>query len=1081
MPYLNDVRPSCILRLLALLVLSMLVTGRLYAQVAGATLSGTVTDASGAVIPTAHVSITNLATGLTRSVSTDSAGFYSAPNLLPGNYEVTTTAPGFATRVQTGITLTVGEEQVLNYMLPLRQVTEKVQVTGEAPSVQLATSSIGAVVNSTTVRELPINGRSWSDLATLQPGVSAILTQPDISSSQHSRGNRGFASELTVSGARPVQNNYRLDGVSLNDYANGSGSVLGGNLGVDAIEEFSVLTSNYSAEYGRTSGGVVNAITRSGTNQFHGGVYEFLRNSVLDAANFFDISKPPFRRNQFGALAGGPIQKDKTFFFADYEGVRQSQGITQVNTVPSPAARLGNLSTGPVVVDPAAQKYLGFFPLPNGPILAPGDTGIFSFAAQQIAIENFGTLRVDHKFSEKDALFGTYMYDDTTFTSPDNFNDVVIGSRTKRQLLVLEENHIFGPTLVNSVRFGINQDHVDNGQTVSAINPLAADLSLGALPGRAAAAVNVGPLSGFAGALNGAGSAFFRYTSFQGYDDAFLTRGPHSLKFGVSVERIHSNLNNPSDNGTFDFGTLSDFLTNRPQRFRAELASFDFRRHIRSTVIGVYVQDDWRVRHNLTLNLGLRYEISTVPKDTNNMLSHLVNLTDAQPFLGNPYFLNPTLHNFEPRVGFAWDPFGDGKTAIRGGFGIFDVLPLPYEFLLLMGDGGPFTVAASATQLPPGSFYTGATGLLNPTAVRQIYLDHKPHRNYVMQRNLIIQREIVPKLTALIGYVGSNGVHQPFRADDINIVLPKLTSAGYLWPSPIGSGTVLNPNAGDMRGLMWAGNSSYNALEVGVNKAMSHGLQVQGSFTWSKSIDNNSSTTVGDPFSNSISSLQWFDLRLSRGLSDFNVGRILVIDGTWQVPEFKGITGPASWALNGWQLGAIFKAQDGLPFTATFGTDGDPLGLNSTDPYDFPNRLSGPGCGSLVNPGNPNNYIRTQCFAVPTAPTPAFYAANCDPNQGTAPQCFNLRGNAGRNILIGPGLVNMDFSVFKNNYVRRISENFNVQFRAELFNVFNRPNFSVSTNNNIFDSTGAQISSAGLLTSTATTARELQLAVKIIW
>jgi len=281
--------------------------------------------------------------------------------------------------------------------------------------------------------------------------------------------------------------------------------------------------------------------------------------------------------------------------------------------------------------------------------------------------------------------------------------------------------------------------------------------------------------------------------------------------------------------------------------------------------------------------------------------------------------------------------------------------------------------------------------------------------------------------------------------------------------------------------LMWAGNSSYNALEVGVNKAMSHGLQIQGSFTWSKSIDNNSSTTVGDPFSNSISSLQWFNLRLSRGLSDFNVGRILVVDGTWQIPEFKGITGPASWALNGWQLGAIFKAQDGLPFTATFGTDGDPLGLNSTDPYDFPNRLSGPGCGSLVNPGNANNYIRTQCFAVPTAPTPAFYAANCDPNQGTAPQCFNLRGNAGRNILIGPGLVNMDFSVFKNNYVRRISESFNVQFRAEIFNVFNRPNFSVSTNNNIFDSTGAPISSAGLLTSTATTARELQLAVKIIW
>jgi hypothetical protein len=936
-------------------------------------------------------------------------------------------------------------------------------------------------VNSTTVRELPINGRSWTDLATLQPGVSAISTQPDIASAQHSRGNRGFASEVTVSGARPVQNNYRLDGVSLNDYANGSGSVLGGNLGVDAIEEFSVLTSNYSAEYGRTSGGVINAITRSGTSQFHGGAYEFVRNSALDAANFFDTGKPPFTRNQFGGLLGGPIRKDKTFIFGDYEGVRQSQGITQVNTVPSPAARLGNLSTGTVIVDPAAQKYLGFFPLPNGPILAPGDTGIFTFAAQQIAIENFGTMRVDHKFSEKDALFGTYMYDDTTFTSPDNLDDVVIGSRTKRQVLVLEENHILSSIFVNSFRFGINQERVDNGQTVSAINPLAADVSLGALPGRAAAAVNVGPLSGFAGALNGAGSAFFRYVSFQGYDDAFFTRGLHSLKFGVGVERIHSNLNNPSDNGTFNFGSLSDFLTNRPQSFRAELASADFRRHIRSTVVGTYFQDDWRARPNLTLNLGLRYEMSTVPKDTNNTLSHLVNINDAQPFVGNPYFLNPTLHNFEPRVGFAWDPFRDGKTAIRGGFGLFDVLPLPYEFLLLMGDGGPFTVAASATQLPPGSFFTGATSLLSPLAVRQIYLDHKPHRNYVMQRNLIIQHQLAPKLSALVGYVGSRGVHQPFRADDINIVLPKLTSAGYLWPSPVGSGTVLNPNAGDMRGLMWAGNSFYDALEAGVEKTLSHGLQVQGSFTWSKSIDNNSSTTVGDPFSNSISSLQWFDLRLSRGLSDFNIGRILVVDGTWQVPRLKGLSGHASWVANGWQLGTILKVQDGLPFTPTFGTDGDPLGLNSTDPYDFPNRLSGPGCRSLINPGNPNNYIKTQCFAVPTAPSAAFYAANCDPNFGTAPQCFNLRGNAGRNILIGPGLLNLDFSVFKNNYIRSISENFNVQIRAEVFNILNRPNFGVSTNNNIFDSTGAPIGSAGFLTSTATTAREIQFALKLIW
>jgi hypothetical protein len=265
---------------------------------------------------------------------------------------------------------------------------------------------------------------------------------------------------------------------------------------------------------------------------------------------------------------------------------------------------------------------------------------------------------------------------------------------------------------------------------------------------------------------------------------------------------------------------------------------------------------------------------------------------------------------------------------------------------------------------------------------------------------------------------------------------------------------------------------------------MSHGIQFQGSYTWGKSIDTGSSVTAGDAFSNSISSLPWFDLRLSRGLSDFNVGRTLIINVIWQVPQRNSIAGAAGRLINGWQLGAIYKANDGNPFTATYGTDGDPLGLNSGDPWDVPNRLSGSGCTSLVNPGNPTEYIKTKCFAVPTAPSPAFYTANCDPTLGTSPQCFNLRGNAGRNILIGPGLSNLDFSVFKNNPIRRISESFNAQFRVEFFNVLNRANFAppiTPDNTDIFDSVGAPTGAAGLLTSTTTTAREIQFALKLIW
>ena len=480
--------------LLATVVLGLFITTSVYAQVVGATLSGTVTDPSGAVIPNAQIVIKNTATGVTRNARTDSSGFYNTPNLLPGPYSVAVSASGFSTQVQSGVVLTVGANQILNVTMQVGKVTNLVQVTGAAPQVQLATSSIGAVVNSTTVRQLPLNGRSWTDLAKLQPGVNAIVTQFNFSGGAN-RGNRGFGSQISISGQRPIENNYRLDGVSLNDYSNGApGSVLGGNLGVDAIQEFSVLTTNYSAEYGKTAGGVVNAITKSGTNQFHGDAYEFLRNDALDAANFFDnfanSPKPSFRRNQFGVSAGGPIQKDKTFVFGDYEGIRQAKGISTIDTVFSPAARQGNLTTGTVTVDPSAQKYLGFYPLPNGTV--SGATGIFSFAANQIVSENYWTARVDHTFSSKDSLFGTYMYDFTPYSSPDALNNVLISDETNRQFVVLEETHIFSPALVNSVRAGYNRDGAANNVGTSAINPLAGDLSLGAVPGETAARLDIG-------------------------------------------------------------------------------------------------------------------------------------------------------------------------------------------------------------------------------------------------------------------------------------------------------------------------------------------------------------------------------------------------------------------------------------------------------------------------------------------------------------------------------------------------------------------------------------------------------------
>jgi Carboxypeptidase regulatory-like domain/TonB-dependent Receptor Plug Domain len=1092
------------------------------AQVAGGTLTGTITDRTGSEIPNAQIVIKDLATGIERTVTTNKDGFYIAANLLPAEYQVTISATGFNTEIKTGIKINVGAQQEFNLTLQVGTVTHRVEVTAEAPAVQLASSDISATVEATTVRELPLNGRSWTDLAALQPGVDTIQTQPSFSSGAD-RGNRGFGQQLTISGARPQQNNYRLDGISLNDYANGApGSVLGGSLGVDAIQEFSVLTSNYSAEYGKTSGGVINAITRSGTGNFHGSAYEFLRNSVLDARNFFDGPKiPSFKRNQFGGSIGGPIIPQRTFFFADYEGIRQSKGITALTTVPSLDARNGMIHDSDgnpitVTVDPNAQKFLPFYHLPNGPVTDNPDIAQYRFSGQQVVNENFFTTRLDHKISEKDSVSGTYLFDKTPYTSPDGVNAVLLTTKSSRQIVALEETHIFKPTFANSVRFGYNYENVDNNQGASALVPEAADTSLGTFAGRTAAQLFVGGLTTFLGGVGGESAYFYHWNTFQIYDDAFINKGTHTIKFGIAVERMQLEIRALSDpNGIFKFKNLQAFYANQPSRFQGGIASTLSPRNLRQTLFGGYIQDDWRWKPNLTLNIGLRYEMTTVPTETSGKLAVLRNLSDATPHLGDPFFSNPTKRNFEPRVGFAWDPRGNGKMALRGGFGMFDVLPLPYQFTLLTTLAAPFFAYTSINSPGTDSFFNNLPPLPS-NKLRATYIDPKPKRNYVMQYNLNLQYQLTPSLTSLIAYVGSRGIHQPYRPDDADIVVPTLTPAGYLFPkvdvfgnafSPLCNQTDpngpedpscappsrINENYGSMRGMFYEGQSYYNALEAQLAKRMSHGFQVQGTFTWGRSIDTSSATVAGDAFGNSIASPSFFfNPRASRAPSDFNVARTLVINGLWELPSPKSISGPARFLTDGWQLGVIFTASSGVPFTPTFGTGNDPLGTLSSDDWAYPNRLGGSGCKSLTNPGNANNYIKTDCFAVPTAPDQAFFDANCDPAPPTlgaalAPgdlRCFNLKGNSGRNIAIGSGTTEVDFSVFKNNYIRKISENFNVQFRAEMFNVFNHANFAppvTPDNTDIFDATGAPTGVAGLLTKTSTTAREIQFAIKVIF
>ena len=1171
------------------LVMAMGQCTRLGAQAVGATLSGTITDQSGGVVPKADVAIQNTATADTRTVTTNADGIYSAPNLQPGPYSVTVTAAGFSKAVQSGLTLTVGATQVLNITMQVGQSSQTVEVTGEAPAINLANAEIGAITDETTIKELPLNGRSWSDLANLQPGVYQLHTQPDVQS--RDRFTRGYGLQLSISGSRPQQNNYRVDGISINDPGNGGpGNVLGANAGVDAIGEFSVLTTNYSTEYGRASGGIINATTKSGTNKFHGAGYEFLRNSWLDAPNYWDAKdvsgnyiKPQFRRNQFGADAGGPIIKDKTFIFGDYEGLRQSKGLSNSSPIPSATYLAANPA------DPRIQPYLtAFFPIGgtlNGKSvcsIVPGNltTDFCQFGANQVSTEDYYIIRADHNLSQNDRISGTFFRDKSSTTTPDEYNNKIVSTATSSTFATIAETHTFGANLVNSARFGFHRDFQGGPAGATPINPATADTTYGAFPGLDAPQVFIGnntPL--FTGGITSDNPQKNSWNTFQFYDDAFWTKGKHSFRFGVNVERDQLNvIRSPRPGGIFLFTNMADFLANcghaanaatatcsasqatpGAQSISTDLPGKTAPSEPRQTIFGVYFQDDWKVRPNLTVNLGLRYEPTTVPSDPQGRNATLPSIYDTTmtqlPLCGkqfkdstgavicnaqtNGLFRNNSLHDFDPRIGFAWDPQSNGKMSVRGGIGMYDQLPL----IAFMGSTAntqtyPFLLAGSNSDLASGSF--GEIGSYAPNCAgpalpmacqvspgsvvgsRAAFIEQNPKRAYVIQWNVSIERQIMPNLTFLIGYVGSHGVHGTTQVDDVNIVLPISSPLGYLWPCDnpgtgfvlppggnindckgptgnggLGSGSQLNQTVGRLPATFFRNSSVYHGLELQLTKQMSHGFQVNGSFTWQKSLDTASGAVISDSVITAISSLNWFDPKLTRGLSDFNDPKVLSINGLWNIPTPKSWTGVANTLVGGWQIGGIFSASAGQPLTALIGP-GDPLGLRSSDTFAYPNRLTGPGCQTLTNPGNINNYVKLQCFQIP------------------APVSFNGHnyiplGNAGRNIMTGPGLESLDFSVEKNTKVTRISETFNVKLRLDVFNLTNRVNFNPPVQNEfLFDPTtlapgttatpgpaGACVAgpggnsgpsgcagAAGALSGsdrTATESRQLQLSLKIMW
>src|ERR1700733_1083388 len=564
-----------------------------FSQLSTATLSGVITDKSGAVISNAQIHIRNSDNGSVRNVISNDSGVYAVPNLQAGNYVVKVSAPGFSSVERKGVVLNVGAEQALAFSMALGQVSQTVEVTGAQPVVEMTNATIGATVGQKTIVDLPLNGRDWTQLATLQPGISSIHAQASTSSTAN-RGNRGFGDELTDSGHRPNENTFRIDGININDYSNAApGSALGVNLGVDAIQEFSVVTTNYTAEYGRTSGAVINAVPKSGTNQVHGSGYIFDRDKVFDARNYFDPATiPRFRRLQFGGSIGGPIRKDKTFLFGDYEGVRQGQSASNVNHILSPAALHGVMCSTPngsgctthtVSIDPAITPFLNLWKPIHGVDAGPtpggnGDTDLYLTSGLRVLNENFFPIRGDNKFTDRDSINSTFFYDKAPLTAPDSLGNIIDEVASDRRMLAFTESHIFNSNMTNIFRFGWSHTQGLVSTPVSAVNPAAGDTSLCTVcsPVKLGAANIVVDGLTSAGGLGYVPSWTHNYNSFQANDDLFFIVKNHTLKFGFAFERIQYDAQSASlANGQFVFTTLANtpnvsglanFLTNRPER-----------------------------------------------------------------------------------------------------------------------------------------------------------------------------------------------------------------------------------------------------------------------------------------------------------------------------------------------------------------------------------------------------------------------------------------------------------------------------------------------------------------------------------
>lgn len=1026
----------------------ILSAGFVLAQVTTATISGTIKDTTGAMLPGATVTIKNLNTGITRTLIADDQGRYYAPNLALGNYEVQASLAGFQTEVRSGITLTIGREAVVDFTLRVGEITEKVVVTGEAPLVQTTTSQLASLVDEKTIRDLPLNGRDINQLALIQPGVVWITAAGGDTGSP----TRGGGKVMSISGTRPSQSSFLLDGI---DIKNSTGRVVGGAagvlLGAEAIQEFTVVTNTYGAEFGRAAGGVINAVTKSGTNEFHGSAFEFHRNSALDAKNFFDKPDepiPPFKRNQFGFSLGGPIKKDKTFFFGAYEGLRETLGITFIGFVPTIEARQGNLPSGRVTVDPAIRPVIDLFPLPNGREVGGGIAEYIN-ARVRPTREDFFTIKIDHAFSSSDSFFARYTFDDSErFTPEGGFEPFGLNLGFRNQYVTIEEKKIISQNLLSTFRFGLNRSNYFYFEPadIPALRFVPPPHNVGS--------ITIAGCCAIGGGVNRPG--FIPINVFTFSEDISYVMGRHGLKFGALIQRYQENiLREFRANGQFVFTSLQEFLQNRASRYQGGIPeALDSYHAYRQSLFGFYFHDDLRVASNFTLNLGLRYEFITNPTDKTNRMTVIINpYTDSTGTVVERLFAkNPSLNNLAPRIGFAWDLSRKGKTSLRGGFGIFfdQILPFLYD---PQQWNPPFFIVADVRNVRYPNPFAGGAIRVTPSPYGINHFNESTA--YTIQYNLNLQQEIAPNTVLTVGFVGNRGVHLPGNRD-VNSAIPTILPDGSKFHPP--GSRRRNPNFGRTSVIEWTRNSVYNSLQLSITRRLYQGLQFQASYIFSRTIDNGSNVVSAD-FEGVGSFLPQDpdNLKGHRGLTPFHIKHNLVVNYRYDLPigpkrkHWSNLAGVAGRLIEGWQINGIVTLSSGSPFTINLGSfDRSRAGVQEDRPNLKPGRSNNPVLGG------PDRYFDPTAFELQPA---GFF------------------GTLGRGTLIGPGLVNFDFALVKST---AISESKSLQFRAEFFNIFNRPNFG-RPDLTVFTMTGEFNPNVGRITRTVTTSRQLQFGLKLIF